>query len=282
MSHRFFVTTPIDGTRATLVDAEAHHLIHVMRAKVGDQVTLFDGGGAEYDATVTRLGRADVALRIEQKCEVSRESPVRVQLGIALPKGDRQRWFVEKACELGVHRCIPLTTRRGVAQPEAGTLDKLRRAAIEAAKQCGRNRLPEVAAPMSWSEFVASPPPGSAKWLAHPPLRVEQLPLDARQGGREFEVELERPEVATRPFAARERTAKEDGAPQFAASVRGAASDGEVWLAIGPEGGFAVDEVALAIDHGWRLVGLGPRFLRVETAALSLLAAVSSLVEWTE
>lgn len=253
MSQRFFVSSPVDTSSATLTDSEAHHLIHVMRAKSGDAVTLFDGSGAEYDACVTRIGRSEVELHIEQRRVVDREMSARVHLGIALPKGDRQRWFVEKACELGAARCTPLTTRRGVAQPEAGTLDKLRRAAIEAAKQCGRNRLPDVTEPMDWRGFLELPTTDAAKWFAHPPNRDTSA---ATHGDHRTDA--------------------------FVSSVRASQPHNAVWLAVGPEGGFSDDEVRAALELGWRPIGLGPRILRVETAALALLAAVSSLVEWSE
>jgi 16S rRNA (uracil1498-N3)-methyltransferase len=168
MAHRYFVETPITGSEATLVGQEAHHLLHVMRAKPGDQVTLFDGGGAEFPARVESLTRQQVRLTILDRVERDRELAAPITLGVSLPKGDRQKWLVEKATELGVARLVPLETTRGVAQPVAGALDRLRRAVIEASKQCGRNRLLEIAEPEGWSQFVKGPPTGALKLAAHP------------------------------------------------------------------------------------------------------------------
>ena len=95
-----------------LAGAEAHHLIHVLRAKPGLVVTLFDGGGAEYGAHVVRVGRSEVELAIDERRESDRELPVRLTLGVSLPKQERQRWLVEKAVELGVARLVPLLARR--------------------------------------------------------------------------------------------------------------------------------------------------------------------------
>ena len=126
-----------------------------MRATPGTQVTLFDGGGDEFSATVAQLRRSDVELSILSRESIDRELPFDLTLGVALPKGDRQKWLVEKAVELGVTRIVPLRTRRGVAQPVEQALVRLRRAVIEASKQCGRNRLLQIDEPRNWPDFVA-------------------------------------------------------------------------------------------------------------------------------
>src|SRR5205823_14535109 len=84
-------------------------------------------------------------LSIIERREVSRELSFSLTLAVALPKGERQKWLIEKATELGVTRIVPLVTERGVAQPVESALDRLRRGVIEASKQCGRNRLMEIA-----------------------------------------------------------------------------------------------------------------------------------------
>lgn len=117
MSDRYFVESPVASDRAVLTGAEAHHLLHVMRAKAGTRVTLFDGSGWEFDAVVQRTGRNEVELAIAGRQEIDREARIAVTLGVALPKGERQRWLVEKAVELGVTRIVPLRTCRAVAQP---------------------------------------------------------------------------------------------------------------------------------------------------------------------
>jgi 16S rRNA (uracil1498-N3)-methyltransferase len=234
MSERFFVEERIAGETAALVGPEAHHLAHVMRARPGDEVTLFDGSGAEWAARIKQIGRGRVELAVGPRREVSRELPFLLELAVALPKGDRQRWLVEKAVEVGVARLVPLATRRAVAQPAEGALARLRRSVIEAAKQCGRNRLMEIAAPQSWEQLIESAHPGQ-RLVAHP-------------GG----------ETAVEGLRFGPKWQSQAGA----------------LLAIGPEGGLAPEEVALAWQSGWKLVDLGPRILRVETAALLLSSAV--------
>jgi 16S rRNA (uracil1498-N3)-methyltransferase len=208
-----------------------------MRCKPGDRVVLFDGTGAEFSAQVEEVGRADVRLAILARHPLDRELPVPLTLGVALPKGERQKWLVEKAVELGVGRLVPLRTSRSVAQPVEQALARLCRTVIEASKQCGRNRLMEITEPQDWADFVEASREAPLRILAHP---------DAR----------------SRPSK-----------PRVAEDLWGEADPpSAVHLAVGPEGGFTSEEIALATAAGWRAVSLGPRILRIETAALLLVA----------
>jgi 16S rRNA (uracil1498-N3)-methyltransferase len=170
MSDRFYSSQPIDGEQATLDGQEAHHLLHVMRAKVSERVTLFDGSGTEFAAEITKCGRAEVELRVVERREVDRELPFELVVGVSLPKGDRQRWLVEKLTELGVTEMVPLETERGVAQPTDSAIERLERSVIEAAKQCGRNRLMRIAKPQALAEWVHVEVDGatSRRLIAHP------------------------------------------------------------------------------------------------------------------
>jgi 16S rRNA (uracil1498-N3)-methyltransferase len=252
MSDRFFSSRPILTDRAALDGPEAHHLLHVMRVAVGKSVTLFDDSGAEFIAIVESLGRSHVELRVTERLEINRELPFALIAGIALPKGDRQKWLVEKLTELGVTALVPLVTERGVAQPTASALDRLRRSVIEAAKQCGRNRLMQVHEPQSWHDWISMqtiPGVGSLGLSRPSPRNGVLQPLETRRllshpGGRPLH-----PSVDCNPLPTQ--------------------------LAIGPEGGFTDGEVATAIAAGWQTVDLGPRLLRVETAAVALAAALA-------
>jgi 16S rRNA (uracil1498-N3)-methyltransferase len=239
MSERFFVETPIVGTHTTLLGQEAHHLLHVMRVRPGEQVILFDGSGAEFLAEITESGRNQATLRVLARMEVNRELPFELVLAVPLPKGQRQQWLVEKAVELGVARLIPLVTARTVVRPGPAAGVRLRRAVIEASKQCGRNRLLEIAEPETWQQLMAD--------STGIPRRLVAVPGGPHQ----------RAENAT------------GGDPASQASHAAAA------LAVGPEGGLTPEEVAAAIAAGWRPVDLGPRTLRVETAAVALAALVA-------
>lgn len=232
MSDRYFSDERITGDAVTLAGPEAHHLRIVMRAEPGQRVVLFDGSGCEFVCEVSTVKRAAVALRVVERLEVDRELPCELVLGVALPKGERQRWLVEKAVEIGVTRLVPLETERGVAEATRGALERLRRGVIEATKQCGRTRLMQVGEPTDVGAFAYEAPADAQRWLADP----DGAPLTSHG-----------------PAASPETTA-----PQA------------VWLAIGPEGGFTPAEVAAVRNAGWQTVSLGPRILRVETAAIVL------------
>ena len=234
MSDRFFIPYPITADRVTLDGPEAHHLLNVMRAAAGDEITLFDGTGFEFVALVESVRRADAELRIIGRREMDRELPFALVMGVALPKGDRQKWLVEKLTELGVTTLVPLVTERGVAQPTVGAIERLSRSVIEAAKQCGRNRLMQITEPQTWAEFLAASNPGD---------RESARRIVAHPGGVPLaEVDLTR----------RQPT----------------------YLAVGPEGGLSDADVSAAVNTAWQQVSLGSRILRVETAAVALAATV--------
>lgn len=233
MSERFYVEQPIQGATARLVDSEAQHLTRVMRAAVGDEVTLFDGLGAEFTAEIERIEKHGVSLRILEKLEPLRELPFELTLAVALPKGDRQKVLMEKGTELGVTRLIPLVTKRGVAQPVDSALERLARQSIEAAKQCRRNRLMVVEPPQEAADFFRSADTSQARWIAHP---GGQLPTELGWLNAEGK------------------------------------SRSNLIVAIGPEGGFSDEEVEQAMQAGWQKVSLGSRILRIETAAMAVAA----------
>lgn len=238
MPDRYFVHEPITGESARLEGEEAHHLSHVMRARPGTELILFDGSGAEWQARVVRLGRSEVELELLSRHEIVREPAADVTLAVALPKGDRQRWLVEKAVELGVRRLTPLITQRGVAQPVDKALSRLRRTVIEASKQCGRNRLMEISEPVKMVEYLASPAIAeSHRAIADPSARLSLGEMLLNWS-------------AARPIV----------------------------FAVGPEGGFSDHEVSVAATNDWSIVELGPRILRIETAAIFLASAVAARV----
>lgn len=173
MSQRYFSEQHLDiDAEARLADSEAHHFLHVMRGGVGDRVTLFDGSGREFDAEVVETSRRDVTLALRSCEEIDREPAVELTLGVALPKGDRQKVLVEKLTELGVARLVPLATERSVAAPKASGLEKLRRAVVEASKQCGRNRLMAIEEPIALSQFLQETE-ADARWIGHPYDRAQ-------------------------------------------------------------------------------------------------------------
>lgn len=251
---RYFCERKIDGDRIELTGIEAHHLIHVMRARPGGQVVLFDGFGGEYLAEIDQVRRDAAVLRLIEHRPIERELPGRLVVAAALPKGDRQKWLVEKLVELGVSAFVPLTTQRSVSEPGDSARTRLARTVIAASKQCGRNRLMEIAETAQWREF-ATQCRADVRLLAHPasaaaerrdsPPAPAPLPIDSGCCGHVPRLNLSE----------------------------------EIVAAVGPEGGFTEAEVAAAIEARWMCFDLGPRILRVETAALCLAALLAQHVD---
>ncbi|HVJ86715.1 MAG TPA: 16S rRNA (uracil(1498)-N(3))-methyltransferase [Caulifigura sp.] len=235
---RFFCPTLSGGTTVKLEDEEFHHLAHVLRVKSGDQVELFDGQGTAAQFVVDRLSKRDAQLSLVGDLRRDEPDRVRLVLGIACPKGDRLKWLVEKATELGVTELVPLLCERSVVEPRETKLAKLEQTVLSACKQCRRNRLMTIGEPQPLAQFLQQP--ADRVLIAHP-------------GGPPFE--------NTAP-----RVPAEEGRPVV------------VRVAIGPEGGFTDSEIAAAEASGVSKISLGRYVLRVETAAVAAAALLSGLV----
>jgi 16S rRNA (uracil1498-N3)-methyltransferase len=222
----------------TLPESQAHHVARVLRLQAGDAVTLFDGRGTEYPATIMRIGKHGVVVRISGDLAVDRESPLGVTLVQAVSSGERMDYTIQKAVELGIARIQPVTAQRSVVRLKDERAEKRvahwQYVAIAACEQCGRNQLPEVAPLLSFIDWAAA------------------LPL----GGDELRLML-----------SPQGTKTLDALPQPPAGVT---------LLAGPEGGFDVSEIEIALTRGFLGLRLGPRVLRTETAALAALAAMQT------
>ena len=149
MPHRYFTTEISDGT-ATLRGADAHHLARVMRARLGDTVILCDGNAVEYTATITGFGDECVEFRVEPGYPSAAEPSVEVTLLAGYPKQDKLEQIIKHGVELGAAHIVPFFSRYCVAAPkkEEQKNERYNRIAAEAAKQCGRGILPDVALPL--------------------------------------------------------------------------------------------------------------------------------------
>lgn len=169
MADRFFAPdlTEAEGSYF-LAGNEAHHLRTVCRAKPGTVVELLNGAGLVAEAKVLEVSRQGIDLSIESRRLVP-APPNQLTLAVAIPKGDRAQWLVEKATELGAARLIPLRTERSVVEAGDNKIDKLRRSMIEASKQCGRAWQMEIDTPVPFADLLtqADGLPGS-RWLLHP------------------------------------------------------------------------------------------------------------------
>ena len=178
MSERFFLRSAPRAGRALLAGDEARHLVRVLRAAVGDEIRVFDGSGDEWPARVAAIGRDEVLLEVGPAVAAVAPAGVPLTIAVALPKGERQKWLVEKLTELGTARLVPLVTSRGVAEATSAAVERLHRGVVEACKQCGRSALMEIAAPATVAEVCATVPAGGRMILcdrAGPALAPDAL-----------------------------------------------------------------------------------------------------------
>ena len=150
---RLFVRAPLgEGARVELDPGQANYLGTVLRLKTGAELLLFDGQSGEWLARIAEAGKKRMALLVERRSR-ERETIPDVWLAFAPVKRAQTDWLVEKATELGAARLIPVMTRRTVA--ERVRLDRLEAIAIEAAEQCGRTVLPDIAEPVPLARFLS-------------------------------------------------------------------------------------------------------------------------------
>ena len=179
---RFFCSHPLQVGLSLDLPADTSRHIQVLRLQPGASITLFDGRGGEYTACILQMGRHTVAARIDSHQALERESAVNSHVVIGMPANDRMDWLVEKATELGVARITPLMTSHGVLRLNAERALKRQLhwqgIAQAACAQSGRNTLPQIDVPQSWSEWFNTVPRDEtqARWLLS--LSAASTPLN--------------------------------------------------------------------------------------------------------
>ncbi len=241
MARFFLPARQIEGPRATITGVELNHLRRVLRLRPQDRVVLFDDAGCEHEGIIRSLSEDRGEIDIIRSYQVNNESPLKTTLALGLTKGEKMDWVVEKATELGVHTVVPFVSRYTIPKLDERKMsqrsERWQKIALSAAKQCGRVRIPEIMALTDFRDLLGP--------VWRDKLRLLFWEKECQHGL------LELKETRT--------------------------SIGEVVVMIGPEGGFSAPEAALALEHGFKPVRLGPRILRAETAAVAALSAVQLL-----
>jgi 16S rRNA (uracil1498-N3)-methyltransferase len=146
------------GAQVTLTGSAANHLTRVLRLRSGAELTLFNGAGGEYSARIEAVKGGAIRAAVGEHRPIERESPLDLTLAQGVSRGERMDLVVQKATELGVRRLVPILTARSVVRltdrQEESKLSHWRAIAIGACEQCGRNRLPEIAAPVALADYV--------------------------------------------------------------------------------------------------------------------------------
>jgi len=242
--HRFYLPPErCAGETLRLDGREAHHALHVLRLKRGEQAVVLDGAGNEFFCDVENALRDSISLRVTKKNFVP-VPPCSITLLVAVPKGKIIESIIQKSVELGARRIVPILSERVVTQLDDGDAegkrDKWQNVAIEAIKQCGAAWLAKIEAPVTIGQFLA---------------RKEKFDLSLVGS---LQKERRHPRDIFREFES-----KQERLPQSVG----------VW--IGPEGDFTLEELRAIQNSGAQPVTFGNLVLRVETAAVYCLSVLN-------
>ena len=234
---RFHVPEAAPGAVLPLPEHWAHHAREVLRLRAGAAVRVFDGAGAEFDATLETVTRREVVARLRGQVAARPESPLHVTVALSPLKGDLMELAIQKCTELGVAAVRPVITVRtdAAARPalKGSRQERWDKVASGAAAQCGRAVVPDVAPTVPLAELLRSPFAGRKVVLWEAPGQRPLRELPPRNG--------------------------------------------ELLVLIGPAGGWESAEMDEIRAAGFEPASLGPRILRAETAAMAAVAAVQSL-----
>lgn len=236
---RFFHPAKLSvGATAQLSDNAAAHATRVLRLRVDDDLTLFDGSGVDFLCTINDLQKNAVFVTVKSSTPIQNESPLNITLLLGISAGDRMDIAIQKAVELGVNKIIPIKTERSVVKLDDAKAKKRvehwQNVVIAACEQSGRAVLPLVEMPVTLSQFCAQPTPSKTLRITLDPLAKNRL------------ADIAKP-------------------------------DGEIQLLVGAEGGLSPKEIVMSVAEGFAGVQLGKRILRTETAPLAAITAMNTL-----
>ncbi|TKC19964.1 16S rRNA (uracil(1498)-N(3))-methyltransferase [Robertmurraya kyonggiensis] len=242
---RYFVNDLNDDT-FYISQEDRHHIVTVMRLKIGDQIICVNNGRSAICA-IEEITDDQVVAEVVKWEEESVELPVHVAIASGLPKGDKLEWIIQKGTELGASTFIPFTASRSVVKWDdkkaAKKVERWNKIAKEAAEQSHRQISPEVQSPISLKQLIAHAMDYDYKLIA--------FEEDAKQG-----------EIAV-----------------LHSVLKDIEKGQSLLFVFGPEGGLTNEEVSILKENGFQSCGLGPRILRTETAPLYALSAVSYQTE---
>ena len=288
-----FFADDIQESRVRLDPDESAHLVRVLRHRAGDGISVIDGCGTLYRCTLEIADARGAEARILERVPGFGAHPYHLTMAVCPTKNiDRYEWFVEKATEIGVDVIAPVIGER--SERKVLKTDRLRRLALSATKQSLKAALPQIAEPQSVRVFIAAAPEGALKLICYCFDDVERVSITAvLQPEAAARLAFERraaPSGACRSVSETcvqvEATKAPDGgesrnrhAPFIGGSAKrwgfeDRSDQNRIVILIGPEGDFSPEEAALAREHGWIPVQLGPSRLRTETAALTAATAV--------
>ncbi len=183
--NRFYIETELNtGNSIELTESVFHHWVRVLRAKELDQAIFFNGKGGEYIVTLTEINKKNAFVSIDQFNPIDRTAPAKVILGQVMSKGDRMDYAIQKATELGVTTIQLLTSERCEMrlryERDQKKLDHWQSIAIAACEQCGMNKVPNVLAPISLTDWVKSAQLPQSRFVLAPNKDQENVVLNSQ------------------------------------------------------------------------------------------------------
>lgn len=237
MYHFFVTPEQVQGEKIKILGSDVNHIKNVLRMKIGEELKVSDGNNRMYLCEITDIASEEIALCVKEELACDTELPSRIHLFQGLPKGDKMELIIQKAVELGAYEIIPVETKRAVVKLDekkaAKKVERWNSIAEGGAKQSGRNVVPKVREVMSFREAI--------QYATS--MDVILIPYELAEGMEETKRIIE--------------------------EIRPGQSVG---VFIGPEGGFETQEVEYAVSNGAKVITLGKRILRTETAGLTTLS----------
>ncbi|MBR1508963.1 MAG: 16S rRNA (uracil(1498)-N(3))-methyltransferase [Eubacterium sp.] len=256
--HKFFKDEINEYDKSISITGEdVNHIKNVLRLSVGDEITVSDGRGRDYISAISSFGENEVIADIIDVCDSAAELPADITLFQGMPKGDKMEFIIQKAVELGVHDIVPVMMERTIVKLEDRKREKktarYQLIAEAASKQSGRGIIPEVQSFKSFKEAIQLASSYDMVLVPYEDARgmsYARETIDFTAGLVGDGVNLSRAEGEGTGPAAKKKIA----------------------VFIGPEGGFAASEINMAKEIGARIISLGNRILRTETAGLTILS----------
>ncbi|MBU3090719.1 16S rRNA (uracil(1498)-N(3))-methyltransferase [Clostridium sp. CM028] len=238
--HKFFVSKDsIDGNNAVIDGEDVKHIYKVLRLQIGDKVSVNNCEGKEYVGEITFIDKKAVNINLLEENSINNESPIEVHLFQGMPKSTKMDLIVQKNTELGVKAITPIITERVVVKTdlkEFKKVDRWNRIALEACKQCKRSLVPQINVPIGFDNLLQE--------LKYMDLVVVPYENEEGYGIKKLVENMEKIHI------------------------------NKVAIVIGPEGGFEESEILKLKEIGARIVTLGPRILRTETAGFTCLSLI--------
>lgn len=238
MPHFFVKTADINSDKITVNEKQTvHHLVKVLRSKVGETLLLVDENQTQYETKIVEICSDSIVAQIIKKEKSAHFLNINLYLAQGVLKSDAQSLIIQKATELGVKGIIPLITDNTVVKHSVvdAKIDKWKKTVFEAVKQCERTDIPEIFSRCTLKELLKDP---------EYDVKIACVERSRKSSMKNFLREL-KPEKNTK-----------------------------IVVIIGPEGGFSKTETEMLEKYGAAKVSLGKLILRAETAVITALSNV--------